>query len=539
MKQTLKSEEIEKIIESEICIVGAGAAGISLARKLDELGRSVLLLESGGFDYDADTHALNAGENIGQNYFPIQPCRLRFFGGTTGHWTGQCSTLDDIDFEERDWVANSGWPIKKKDLDKYYEEAHEICDLQEYNYSTDHWEKKLDEKFIAFNNKLARTKVFQKSAPTRFGTKFRKDIVESKNVRLITNANLTYINLTEYGNEVESLTLSTLESKKTHTVKAKVFVLACGAFQNVRHLLNSNNVINKGVGNENDLVGRYFMDQPHVDTSDMLLLSHIKMGFYYDHSLNSKAFGMFATSEEIQRKLKLQNYSTRIVTKSEAGSLGYSKNPKSYLDQWQRLDKRVKNVGKLRNIIGDDSVDWIIEKLVINKKEVKIKEDGKIETSHYIFNTRCEQAPNPDSRVDLADTKDALGVPHVRLNWQLSESDKLSILKSNIILGSELGRLGIGRLKIDDWLLKEKIEWSKLLSGGYHHLGVTRMSNNPKEGVVDKNCKVHSVNNLFIGGSSVFTTSGVSNPTLTIVALALRLANHLDGQYLKGKTSNA
>ena len=188
----------------------------------------------------------------------------------------------------------------------------------------------------------------------------------------------------------------------------------------------------------------------------------------------------------------------------------------------------MERINKLRSVLGDKQVNRMLEKLVLQKKEVRFKEVGKLETSRYVFNTRAEQAPNPNSRVDLANTKDAMGIPHVRLSWQLSESDKLSILKSNVIMGSELGRLGVGRLKINDWLLKENIEWPQLLSGGWHHLGVTRMHENPKKGVVDKNCKVHNVNNLFIGGSAVFTTSGVANPTLTIVALALRLANHLD-----------
>lgn len=529
MHQTLKAEEVEKTIESEICIVGAGAAGISLALKLNELGHSVLLLESGGFEYDPATQALNDGQSVGQKYFPIESCRLRFFGGTTMHWTGQCSTLDEIDFEEREWVQNSGWPITKADLDPYYKEAHKLCDLQEYEYDAGYWENKLDEKFLQFDKKLARTKIFQKSAPTRFGTKYREKVVTSENIRLLTHANLTQINLVEYGNQVDSLTISTIGGK-THEVRARAFVLACGALQNVRHLLNSNKVMNTGVGNQNDLVGRYFMDQPHLDSADMVLLSHVRMKFYFDYSLNATAFGMFTTSETVQRKLRLQNYSARIISKSEAGSPAFNNDDsKGFLEQWEKLDKRMERINKLRSVLGDKQVNRMLEKLVLQKKEVRFKEVGKLETSRYVFNTRAEQAPNPNSRVDLANTKDAMGIPHVRLSWQLSESDKLSILKSNVIMGSELGRLGVGRLKINDWLLKENIEWPQLLSGGWHHLGVTRMHENPKKGVVDKNCKVHNVNNLFIGGSAVFTTSGVANPTLTIVALALRLANHLDG----------
>ena len=533
MERTLKSENLEPLIETEICIIGAGAAGISLALELDKLGHKAILLESGGFDYDADNQAMNKGTSIGQKYFPIEACRLRFFGGTTMHWTGQCAPLDDIDFEEREWVENSGWPINKKDLDPYYKEAHKLLDLQEYEYNPEYWEDKIGHKFIQFDEDIAKTKVFQKSAPTRFGTKYKEQIVKSKNITLLKDANLTQINLSEYGKSVEEITIRTIEGK-THKLKAKVFIMACGALQNVRHLLNSNNVINKGIGNENDLVGRYFMDQPHIDSAAMVLLSQVQMSFYYDHSLNTKAFGMFTTADTIQRRQKLQNYSARIVSKSEAGAPAYSNdNSKGFLEQWEKLDKRVEQMNKLRSILGDWHVDKIIAKLVVKKKEARFQEVGKLETVQYEFNTRAEQAPNRDSRVDLADTKDVLGIPHVRLNWQLSESDKISIFKSNVLLGTALGEAGIGRLKVDDWLLKDKIEWPKLLAGGWHHLGVTRMHNDPLKGVVDKNCKVHSVNNLFIGGSAVFSTSGVANPTLTIVALSLRLANHLDSEFLK------
>jgi len=534
MHQTLKSDDIEKIIESDICIIGAGAAGISMAMEFDKLGRSVLLVESGNFKFEGKTQDLNKGYSIGQAYFPIQSCRLRFFGGTTGHWTGQCSTLDDIDFEERDWVKHSGWPIKKSDLDPYYVKAHEICELQEYEYESEYWEDKLNKKAIEFDKKIVRTKIWQKSTPTRFGTKYRSNIVNSKNIRLITDANLTRINLTEFGNEVADLKLSTL-SNKTHTVKARAYVMACGALQNVRHLLNSNNIINKGVGNENDLVGRFFMEHPHVDSADMVLLANTNMNLYYDGALNSKAFGMFSTSDSIQRGLKLQNYSARVESEDSKSLVvdQESGDASGKLKQWENLDEKIEKVNRLRRVVGNRSTDWIIDKFVIEEKQRLTQEGNKLGTSYHVLNTRSEQSPNPDSRVDLADTKDALGIPHTRLNWQLTESDKTSILKSNLILGRELGRLGIGRLKINDWLLAEKIEWPTFLGGGWHHLGVTRMHEDPKKGVVDKNCKVHSVNNLFISSSSVFTTSGVANPTLTIVALSLRLADYLNKHLAK------
>ena len=151
------------------------------------------------------------------------------------------------------------------------------------------------------------------------------------------------------------------------------------------------------------------------------------------------------------------------------------------------------------------------------------KENAK----NYVFSTRIEQTPNPDSRVELAATKDALGMQEVNLNWQLSELDKRTIKEANLMIGRELGRTGLGRLRLRDWLFTDNPIWPHYLEGGWHHMGTTRMNNDPKKGVVDANCKVHGLPNLYIAGSSVFPTGGTANPTLTIVALSLRLADHL------------
>lgn len=528
MHQNLEEIEVD-IIKTGICIVGAGAAGIPLALELEEKGKSVVLLESGGFDYDPEIQELNKGESIGQDYFPLKSSRLRFFGGTTGQWTGQCSTLDEIDFEYRKWVPYSGWPISKMDLNPYYKKAHQILDLSEYEYDVSFWEDKLNKRALSLKSELVETKIYQKSKPTRFGNKYRERITQSKNIWLITNANLTFINLSENGKNVDSIKVSSIEGK-TRTVQSDIFVLACGALQNVRHLLNSNDISNKGVGNEFGLVGRFFMEHLHVDTSDLVILANENLDFYFDHSLKSSAFGMITTKSAFQKQFELPNFSARIMAKSDAQSLtvNQSENSQVFLDKWKGLDSRKSKVDRLKSIFGEEGIGNLVDKVFNMRKSESYKEDDKYEISRYILNARSEQVPNPNSRVMLGDSKDRLGVPHVKLDWQLTELDKYSLLKSNIAIGQELGRLGLGRLKLGDWLTKSSNDWPKFLAGGWHHMGITRMSASPETGVVDKNCKVHSLSNLYIAGSGVFPTSGVANPTLTIVALSLRLGDHLN-----------
>lgn len=492
------------LLEADICIVGAGAAGISMSLEFVNSSQRVILLESGGFEYDAETQALNQGYNIGHNYFPLKSARLRFFGGTTGHWAGWCAPLDRIDFEERPWVPHSGWPFRKQDLDPFYERAQKVCELGTYNYETAYWEKQRpDSPSMPFDSSKVSTKMWQKSPPTRFGNKYRDTIVGAPNIHLYTYANLTNIHLNESGQQVTGLEIKTL-SGKIHRVQAKRYVLACGAIQNVRCLLNSNTVMKNGIGNQHDLVGRFFMEHPHVDSADMILAGSHNMDLYYESFLSSKEFGMLVLAEACQRHEKLLNYSVQLVPTT----LGAERQ-------------------HVIDLIPDDAQFTIDFMKAIDQAKKEGKQDEKLDTKFYLFGTRVEQAPNPDSRVELAATKDALGIPEVNLNWQLSDLEKRTIKESNLIIGKELGKIGLGRLRLHDWLLEDNHQWPVYLAGGFHHMGITRMNKDPKKGVVNENCKVHGLPNLFIASSSVFPTSGTANPTLTIVALAIRLSDHL------------
>jgi len=356
---------------------------------------------------------------------------------------------------------------------------------------------------MSFDTSKVRTKMWQKSPPTRFGTKYKETIVGAANIHLYTYANLTNIDLNESGQQVAGLEIKTL-SGKFHRVQARMYVLACGAIQNVRSLLNSNAVMKNGIGNQHDLVGRFFMEHPHVDSADMILAGNCNMDLYYESFLTSKEFGMLVLAEAYQRREKLLNYSAQLVPTS----LGAERQ-------------------HVIDLIPDDAKFTIDFMKGIDQAKKEGKQDKNPDTKIYIFSTRVEQAPNPDSRVELAETKDALGIPEVNLNWQLSDLDKRTIKEANLVIGKELGKIGLGRLRLQDWLFEENPLWPRYMAGGFHHMGITRMNKDPKKGVVDENCKVHGLPNIFIASSSVFPTSGIANPTLTIVALAIRLADHL------------
>jgi hypothetical protein len=235
------------LLEGDICIVGAGAAGISMALDWINTPYKVILLEGGGFDYEDQMQELFAGRTTGQRYFPLRSVRLHYFGGTTGHWAGFCSPLDPIDFEKREWIEHSGWPIKREDLDPYYARTQEILELGPYEYGAKYWQDQ-DPAFIPLplDEKRVWNKIWQFSPPTRFGNKYKDKIIKAKNIHLYTYANVVEITANEPLSAIEQLKTTNFAGKH-HRVRARYFIMACCSIQNARLLLSSRNQAPKGL----------------------------------------------------------------------------------------------------------------------------------------------------------------------------------------------------------------------------------------------------------------------------------------------------
>ncbi len=495
------------VIEGDICIVGAGAAGISMA--LDWIGTQykVILLEGGGFTYEDKMQELYDGKTTGQRYFPLRSIRLHYFGGTTGHWAGYCSTLDEIDFKKRDWVPHSGWPITRKDLDPFYQRAQKVLELGPYEYDAA-WLLKQDAslKPLPLDSEIVWNKIWQFSPPTRFGTKYKNSIVNARNVHLYTYANVTNISTNENLNSVTSVTIKNLAGKE-HAVKAKIFVIACCAVQNARILLASNRQAPKGLGNDNDLVGRYFMEHLEMKSAEIWLTNSSSLKMYMLDFGVTKARAELAIREKKQEGYKILNGTGEFIP------LDYARIMPAYIDMY----------GEGKADVGTQFRE-ISEKA---EKEGKFSSKTK-EYKAFQFFTRIEQAPNPNSRVQLDLDQDALGMPRAQLHWELTSLEKRSLRTMYEIIGREMGRAGVGRVRLLDYLRNENDDsWPPFTGGGWHHMGTTRMSDDPRQGVVDANCKVHGIDNLFMAGSSNFVTAGAANPTLTLVALTLRLSDHI------------
>jgi choline dehydrogenase-like flavoprotein len=495
------------VLEGDICIVGAGAAGISMAMEWINTPYKVILLEGGGFEYDDQMQELFAGKTTGQRYFPLRSVRLHYFGGTTGHWAGYCSPLDPVDFKKRDWVANSGWPINRGDLDPYYARTQKILELGPYEYNSEYWQKQ-DPAFVPLpiGEDRVWNKIWQFSPPTRFGTRYRETIVKAKNIHLYTYANVVEITSNDSVSSVQELRTTNFAGK-SHRARAKFFILACCAIQNARLLLASRRQAPNGLGNDQDLVGRYFMEHVEIKSGELWFAEPQQLKMYMIDFGKTKVRAELGITEALQEKHKILNGTASL------NPLELAKNRPEFIDTWNKNEKE-----------AEKQMRFMDKKLM---RAISVPQTAKAYKGFQLF-TRIEQAPNPNCRVTLDTEKDAFGVPLSILHWELGSLEKRSIRTIDELIGQDCGRAGIARVRLLDYLQDENEQsWPSFTGGGWHHMGTTRMSDDPKTGVVDKDCKVHNLHNLYVAGSSCNVTAGAPNPTLTLIALTLRLSDHI------------
>ncbi|UYN93994.1 MAG: GMC family oxidoreductase [Enhydrobacter sp.] len=515
MFRDLRQLDDTTIVDTDICIVGAGAAGISLALALAGSQRRVCLVESGGLEPEPETLALNKGRSIGLPYIPLDESRLRYFGGTTNHWNSYCRPLDAIDFEKRAWVPHSGWPLTRDELEPFYARAQALCELGPYIHDDDAVSRVPG--LLPFDARRLVTVNWTIGPPTRFGLRYLEDLQTAANVDVLLNANLVEIVATNDVRRVAVLRLRTLDGK-SGIIHPKVVVLACGGIENARLLLASNGVAKQGLGNERDLVGRFFAD--HVgaimgyvvprDGGSCQLAYSLPASVQLEREEATLRLAP-ALPADLQRREQLLNAHAMMECADEQ-SRGY-------------LALRAAGKGLARGDLG--GLGGAIA-TVLGDLDGTAGALWRYVTDELVFgvSTYCETAPNPDSRITLDTERDRLGQQQVCLDWRLSPIDKRTSRHLCRILGEELARLGFGRLHMDDWILRDDESWEDHHPRD-HHMGTTRMGTDPSTGVVDPNCRVHGMANLYIAGSSVFPTYGAAPPTLTIVALALRLADHL------------
>ena len=425
---------------SELCIIGAGAAGITLARALAARGHDICLLESGGLDFEQATQDLYKGANLGMPYYDLDQARLRFFGGTVAIWGGRCALLDPIDFRRREWVPHSGWPIDRATLDPYYRRAHDQLDLGAFQYDHDVWQA-LGVPPQGFDPARIDTVLWRfDEVAERFAASRARDLIDAPNVRILLHANAVKIQADAGGRSVEHVEVRAIDGPVVK-VKARAFVLACGAIENARLLLASDDVEPHGIGNAHDQVGRCFMEHTagrlgKVETPQPFALwAAFQKRFMAEGPPLAPALRLGDAAQKEARALngiatlKLQRDPSRGVALGNKlyHGLKHSINPTR---GGRALDHVYRGV---RGLIHR-RVRMPIERLRANAGI----------TGLYLI-TRGEQAPNPDSRVLLSAERDALGSRRADLDWRLSEIDKHSARVLARTFDAELRRMGRGR----------------------------------------------------------------------------------------------
>ncbi|MBW8812443.1 MAG: GMC family oxidoreductase [Caulobacterales bacterium] len=456
----------------DVCVIGAGPAGITLAMDLAKKNKRVALCEAGAFELTQLSQDNYKGAWVGDPYLELDAIRLRYFGGTSGHWTGYCRPLDEIDFLRKDRInPDAHWPIERRDLDPYLADACAVVQVKPPPASrVIAPELGLQEDFFSFSR-----------PPVRFGDKYRKPIVASKTITLLLNANLVGVEAKD--GRITSCIFQSY-NQKNQSIVADKYVFAMGGIENSRQLLWHAARSPGNICSPEAPLGRYWMDHPHYTIGGALVS--------FKAPAARRFFGL---TPQKQMQLGVLNCGLRLEPASQ--------------DHTQRMIKELVCVAPA---LGE----WAAS-LAHRSMNCGIR-----------IRAAWEAAPVFDNRVALSPSrKDRFGIPAPTLYWRHAPLDLKTLRATALQFNAWLTSRKLGRLRLEPWVLGRGGYPSQDELGGPHLMGGTRMADNPREGVVDRNCQVFGSKNLFMAGSSVFSSSGHSNPTLTILQLALRLSDHL------------
>ncbi|MFA7504929.1 MAG: GMC family oxidoreductase [Burkholderiaceae bacterium] len=457
----------------EVCVIGSGPAGATIAHALGQAGLSVLLLEAGEESWNEASQAVYEGDFYGgPPLLPMSVSRLRQFGGSSNHWGGWCRPLDPVDLDNKVDGIDAAWPIEPAELERWLEPALRILQLPEFPSP------------VEFGDSL-RQVPFGYSPPVNFATLYGEDFRRSERVDLALGCYVTGFDV-EAGRVVHARVRDRDGAERL--VAARRFVLCAGGIENSRLLLWANRQSGGRLVPEPAALGRYWMEHPHFT------LGHILLEDDFPFEFDSHGAVFIAPTAATIREHRILNCGLRIHPAKE----GVAR-------------ELVTQLACVAPALGEKVFRRLGKRLVCG----------------LLLRASWEQPPRAHNRIVLSDRVDAFGIPRTDLHWYLDDFDRRTPQVAVELLAGELAARGIGRIRLDPWVEGAGGFPPDDEIGGNHHMGGTRMSDDPRRGVVDADCRVHGIGNLYIGGSSVFPSAGFANPTLTIVQLALRLSEHL------------
>jgi choline dehydrogenase-like flavoprotein len=535
----------------DIIVAGGGVAGLTLAYAAARTGLRVLVVEAGGIRESRKRRHAFAGEIAPPGYHPpLDLYRVHALGGTSRIWGGRCIPYDRIDFAPREWIPLSGWPIPYEDISAFYPAALRIAEAGEFDFDPSTALSGSHHELVpGLDGPLVRTTLERFSRPTDFWRRLGPDLIQSRNVDVLSETALARVRLCSNGKAVRHIEVID-KSGARQAVRARCFVLALGGLETTRVLLAETDVHPAGIGNAFDQLGRCYMS--HLcTTAATITFSGAPQGIAHDYERDRDAIYVrrrLWLTERAQRDFRLSNTTFRthlpepadpdhrdailsamFLTKSlvrREYAAKFSESPATL----RRCLRHAGNIARDPARLAAFGRRWLRDRVFSDRKLPSVVLSSS--TNSYILEFHCEQVPNPESRVTLIPERDRNGLPRLRVDWRVTSQDIESLQRAHAVLAGEVARRGVGRLCFEPDIVEMRARRHGIVGG--HHLGTTRMAADPRHGVVDTNCRVHGVANLYIASGSVVPTSSQANPTLTVVALALRLADHLSAQLRAG-----
>lgn len=512
----------------DVVIVGGGPAGITLALELADAGLDIALLESGDVAFEPDTQALYDGEVIGNDSLDLMAARLRFLGGTTNHWGGNCLPMDAIDFERRPLSGMSGWPFGRDTLDPYYVRAHEYLRLGAFDYSRGIVSGLADRDFLLPREPRIESVPLRLSrGPLRFGQAYGERLETTRNIDLQLRSNVVGLDLDE-DDRITAVQVAGLDGKRRR-VAGRVVVLACGAVENARLLMLANAAHGRRFGDGGGLLGKCYMDHPAGGAGFVHFRQVESERAYWSGNLES-ADGvpvryMWRLSEEVLREKELVNASFFIIPFAD------DQTARERRSEALRAENAARSIAKWAVGRPDGGFELSQEYCAFITNLDSFASETITQAMHgqraerVLLRFESEELPGPHNRITLSDQRDRLGLPKPVLHWAPGDTERDSMLRSAGLIGRICGEHDLGRFEFEDF---DRLFWGTATS--WHQMGTTRMAEAARDGVVDVDARVHGTRNLYVAGGSVMPTGGRANPTLTILALAIRLADHLQSK---------
>ena len=489
-----------KTLDTDVCIVGGGPAGLVLASELVGKNCDVLVLESGGQRAESDILALNDGDASGDVYAGLGPTRHRQVGGTAQLWnsavagaaSAKYAPLDDADFAIRPGREHSGWPFTLDELRDDYERAQRICGLGPFAYEASDWNDTSHEPWSAVGPALT-SRVYQAGTRDALLAPLQQAIARATNVRLCTHATAVALDRDASGRAIAAVSAATPGGARWR-VRAKRVVLAGGAVENARLLLLTD-AGSGALGNASGWVGRGFMEHPRDRSLSLRAASadlYARSSFYDQWRARNGTWviGRLALSRDSLVSDSLLNASATLMPRLGGAQRRVRSALPRFAARW----------------LPGERHGWS------HSRNAARTFDG------FDILLNVEQSPHPDNRVTLSARRDSLGVPFPALHWEWRADDQARLERVRTLVANALG--GAGTVTVDSE--------TRVDPNAHHHAGTTRMHDDPRFGVTDRHGRVHGSDNLFVAGASTFPTAGFVNPMLTIVALSVRLARTLD-----------